>query len=390
MKIFLSLFIALSLFADIVIYDGEALVTQTLKLHNSKASLPQCVDPASIFVDARSYRFWPPGSIEDALRPFVGKKVRFFKEKKLLEGKLLSLSPLIIQADRIYWDIPPKDILIDSLPQDFALVPTLVVPGRSEVKVRYICHGVSWQSIYHMELGDLLHIKGLIHIRSSEPFAKVRVKVVAGERRSAPVYLKARALQSSQTIAPKATHGRYLYDIKGRWDLEKMSFLPYIDQDLPYHKIFRVRFLGPFSGPAKIERKVGRYIAFEAPVPLPSGRAYLYGEGILLASTAISDTPKGKPIELYAGEDFDLVAKKVILSSERTKRHTRSKVRYHLSNPKPKAVKVEIVEHIPTTGLRISGDCPYEIVDASTLRIEVNVPSQGRRTCLFQYYLPKK
>ncbi len=388
-KFLTALLPALALMAgDVTVYNSQALISQSVKPKGSKVFLPQCVVPDSIYTEAKSYRFLKKSSIEDALRPLIGREIRFLKNKKVIKGRLIGLSPLIIQADRIYWDVALKDIVIKSLPKDFAPMPTLILPGIKETTLRYICKGVRWKSVYHMDLDKKLHIKGLIQITSPHHFKNVRVKVVAGDDSAiTPVYLKSRAV-SAVAGAPKPVGGRYVYEISGRWDLNGESFLPYIDESIPFKQVFKVRFSNGFA--AKIEKKAGRYIVFKSPKPLPKGRAFIYKDGLLLHTSYLWDIPKGKEVELFVGGDFDIRVVKEVVSLEKSKRFIRSKVRYSIYNPKPKAVHIDIEERIPTTALKIKGECPYRILNASSLLIKAQVAPKASLECDFEYYLPKR
>ncbi len=390
MRFLALLLIAFGLFAkEMVIYNDEALVSEEVTLQNFQAPLPECVDSASVYVEGGAFWLKSASSLEDILRSFVGKEISFLAGKRLKRGKLLSLSPLMIESNgSIYFNIKPTDIVIKSLPKDYTKTLMLYAPNRKRAKVRYICQGVRWESIYHLDLSDRLYIKGFIHITSPQKFLDIKLKVVAGKNQERPVYLRAEMAAPMMKVEPKKVRGLYIYMLPGRWDIDKESFLPYLEAQVSYEERYQAELFNLRFASGKIKRKFRRTISFWAPKPLPKGKVYIYDEDILLSSDSIANEPKGSKVTLDIGEDFDRVVEREVIRRKEDKKRLEIEVVYRLSNPKPKEIEVEIIEHIPTSKLFVEGGCQVEVINASSLKITAKLP-QGQKSCRLRYLLQK-
>lgn len=115
-------------------------------------------------------------------------------------------------------------------------------------------------------------------------------------------------------------------------------------------------------------------------VPLPAGIMRLYKkdhEGSLqfIGEDRIEHTPKDEEIKLRVGEAFDVVAEKIQTDYRKiTTRLHESEWEITLRNHKETDITVGIVELLSGNWQIISSSYPYEKVDASTIRFDVNVP----------------
>ncbi len=386
-KVIFTLF-SLSLFAqEILIFENEAFVKEEKTVKNGYIQLPKCTKANSLVFEDKvpSYRFVLAKNLLDLLELFVGKEVEFIKEDKKLKGTLLSTHPIIVQSDRLYFDLKPKDFIFKSFPKGFNLEPqVLVETNKKELEVGYECNNVRWNSIYNLKLDKNLHLQGFIHINTPEEFSNMKLSLVARREKKVgemPIFKAARA-----TTSIEAVEGNYIYTLPKRYDIKDNLFINYIDEEVPYKKRFIVKWNNLKYAAGEEEKHFLQLITFVAPKPLPKGVARFFKNGVLLSTTRFKPLSQGEKATLEAGEDFDLKVTRKVLKREEDKKRWKSEVLYLFENPKGEKVTLEVIEMIPTTKLKIKGDCEYKKLDASHLLIKTTLKGTSK-ICHFSFKL---
>jgi len=118
-------------------------------------------------------------------------------------------------------------------------------------------------------------------------------------------------------------------------------------------------------------------------VPLPAGIMRLYQKDVqgklqFIGEDKIEHTPKDEEIKLRIGEAFDVVVERIQVDYKKitTKLHE-SEWEITLRNHKEKDVIIGVVESLLGNWQIISNTHPYEKIDASTIRFNVNIPQDG-------------
>ncbi len=385
--------------SHLAIYDGFASVCERAEPRFEKGSFVITDLPKTILSDSLHLQK-APGSFafikgldkRSILRSLLGKEVSFFYGKKLHKGVVIGSDPLIIKADKIYWNISLEDIVFKDLPKGVYLTPTILFSEKPPKKMDlcYICEGVTWRASYSAKLLKReLFLEGFAHIRnaSGHTFKGAKVTLVAGEvnrkREFYPVMKSAIA-----SPKPKEIAGYYRYDIPKVHDIDKERFIHLFSQKIPFAMQYFAHF-GDLAYPfGTVVRKVDQILSFRAPSAMPAGSIRFYKDGIFIGEGDISHTSKGQKIRIVIGKHFDIFVKRVSLAYEDTKRAFFHKVRYELHNKTKKGVKVLIQERIATTKLTIEGG-DVKILDSDTLQFSLHSPS-GRTTSITLLYSRKK
>jgi len=116
-------------------------------------------------------------------------------------------------------------------------------------------------------------------------------------------------------------------------------------------------------------------------VPLPAGIMCIYkdegGSLQFIGEDRISHTPKDEEVRLKIGKAFDVVAERVQTDYKKiATRLYESEWEITIKNHKEKDVTVGIVEPLSGNWQIIRNSHPYQKVDASTIRFDVNVPRE--------------
>jgi len=379
---------SLSLFAkEMVVYPDGAFIRETRKIENGKVTLPKCVKGDSILLEKERFRFIPSGNINHILNFYLGKEVEFYYNNQLKKGKLLSLNPLILQGDRVYLNLKPSDILVKQVPPSFTIYPSLAMDEKSgSVEVGYECKGISWRSLYNLSLDKKLKLQGFIHLKTPQEFKDVKLSFLAKRQpkpKEFPIF-KAR----TTSLTPQAVEGSYLYTLPKKVDVKNNLFISYVDEEIPYKKRYIARWENLRYAVGEEEKHFLQLITFISPKTLPAGEARFFKGGILIETSRFPALSQGEKAKLQAGEDFDLKVTRKVLKREEDKKRWKSEVIYLFENPKREKVKLEVIEMIPTTKLKVKGDCETKVLDASHLLIQAQLNGDSK-ICHFSFSLKK-
>jgi len=355
-------------------------------------------------------------SPDKLLDKYVGKKIKIIRwnefqdRQEIVEAILLSNNQGQIYKinDEIYLGYPGYKILPE-LPEDFVAEPTLkwFYENRTEkahrLEVSYLTTNIDWKADYVVILDEddiSSDISAWVTLdnESGATYKDARLKLVAGKihqvEETPGVYLmKSLAEAETSQFEEKAFFEYHLYDLKRKTTIKdketkQISLLKALD--VGTQKEFLVYgttsyFAGPYSEPIA-KQPVSVYIKFKNSednnlgVPLPAGIMHVYrdedGSLQFIGEDRIQHTPKDEEIRLKIGEAFDVVAERIQTDyREITSKLYESEWEITVKNHKEKDVTVGIVEPLSGNWQIIKSSHPYQKVNASTIRFDVNVPA---------------
>ncbi|MDY0392561.1 MAG: hypothetical protein RBR89_04065, partial [Candidatus Bipolaricaulis sp.] len=245
-----------------------------------------------------------------AIEGLVGTMVTVFAHGERFAGRLLATGPGLVLStvdgllflssyDRIVAPLPVEPPTADQLSLKVSYRDGQ--SGWTEIGVRYLAEGLSWNVTYTATLADAaLQLCGVVGVENQTgvEFRGAQVSLVAGEvyrptaKAPAELGVRALALPSAYDAAPAFEYHRYT--LPEPLDLTSgIAWAPFICGTLPFTRAYR------FSGGA-IEARV-RFT--NALGPLPAGEIRFYDEGgeLFVGAAAIGHTPLGSDVDLAVG-----------------------------------------------------------------------------------------
>jgi hypothetical protein len=356
------------------------------------------------------YDLMSPDSLLDK---YVGEKIKiinwnvFQDRQDIVEAILLSNNQGQIYKinDEIYLGYPGYKVL-PGLPEDFVAEPTLrwFYENRAEkahkLEVSYLTANINWKADYIVILrkddtsSDISAWVSLDN-KSGATYKNARLKLIAGKVHrveEAPVGYLMKSLAEAE-FEEKVFFEYHLYDLKRKTTIKdnetkQISLLKALDVAIQKEFLVygtKTYFTRPRSEPIA-KQPISVYIKFKNSednnlgVPLPAGIMRVYRDEDrslqFIGEDRIPHTPKDEEIRLKVGEAFDVVAERVQTDyREVTSKLYESEWEITVKNHKEKDVTVGIVEPLLGNWQIIRSSHPYQKVDASTIRFNVNVPS---------------
>ncbi|MRI83428.1 MAG: hypothetical protein C6I00_03320 [Nitratiruptor sp.] len=388
---------------QMVIYPNIAYIEETFKVEDGTiAPLPRTIirDSIRLGCDTQAYRFIKAQTPEDLVKKSLkkGQKIAFFHQKKRLTGTILSVDPLLIKADRIYWDVRYKDLVLKSFPLAPLQSQLQLVGGDASVcDVGFLAGGIRWYSAYVAVLDGKLELEGNIHIQneSGRDYENMRLAVVAGElkrRRLTPRAVTAAIGVDTIEAAPvkhKEVMGYHRYDLRGRWDLKDRQELVvrYVHERLAYRHYLRLRSDDLRYNFGTRTYRFNQVVEFKAPKALPRGVVRFFAQGSFIGENYMPQSAKGEGVHLIIGKDFDLRLKKEVLAFFEDRHSIETTLRYTITNPKGKSVEISIEEDLGSNWRAKSGK-PYKKLDARTIAYELKIPAKSKLsfTATYQFF----
>ena len=313
----------------------------------------------------------------------LNKEVSFFaKDKKLLDGVLKKVEPIIVESNGRFFTLDSINSLVfEHYPKKERINSYLELKlsskkkAKSKIELNYLITDISWFSTYTITLyQNSLNMKvwATITNKSDKKFQDYTFNLVAGElhrvdSRSLSLqtpkvkenYLDVEPVEPAVAEAPEVpsevVEAYYLYRVPFRDTLFKNQTkeILLLDAKNIKYKIYGVAHNRDFEYYSTQKLSFSQIIEFENSsknnlgVALPSGIARVYKKEFYLGEDTISNTPKNQKIKLETGVFFDVIGKKKILEYVVKKHYKKIKTQYTIENRSDKKQVVKIYEDIP-------------------------------------------
>ena len=374
-------------------------------------------DDFTIFEQTYRYDLMSPDSLLDK---YVGKTIKivrwneFQDRKEAVEAVLLSSKqgPIYKINDEIYLGYPGYEVL-PGLPEDFVAEATLswLYENRTEkahkLEVSYLTTNINWKADYIVLLREDSSFSDIsawvsLNNESGTTYKNAHLKLIAGKihrAQEARVGYLIKSLTQAETFRfeqfEEKTFSEYhLYELKRPTTIKdketkQISLLKASNVNIQKDFLLygtNAYFTRPYGEPTP-KQPVSVYIKFKNSednnlgVPLPAGIMCIYkdegGSLQFIGEDRISHTPKDEEVRLKIGEAFDVVAERVQTDYKKiATRLYESEWEITIKNHKEEDVTVGIVEPLSGNWQIIRNSHPYQKLDASTIRFDVNVPRE--------------
>ena len=338
----------------------------------------------------------------------------FQDRKEAVEAVLLSSKqgPIYKINDEIYLGYPGYEVL-PGLPEDFVAEATLswLYENRTEkahkLEVSYLTTNINWKADYIVLLREDSSFSDIsawvsLNNESGTTYKNAHLKLIAGKihrAQEARVGYLIKSLTQAETFRfeqfEEKTFSEYhLYELKRPTTIKdketkQISLLKASNVNIQKDFLLygtNAYFTRPYGEPTP-KQPVSVYIKFKNSednnlgVPLPAGIMCIYkdegGSLQFIGEDRISHTPKDEEVRLKIGKAFDVVAERVQTDYKKiATRLYESEWEITIKNHKEKDVTVGIVEPLSGNWQIIRNSHPYQKLDASTIRFDVNVPRE--------------
>jgi len=429
----------------LVIYQqGFALVTETRRFRFQPGlnrivfrDIPEKIDPASVRFEPQeaagklelleqdyAYDLLTPQAL---LKRYVGKEVELFEKiegqvkEKRRKAILLSVGqPNIYRIDGQIHLGHPGRVVVEDLPQELALTPTLnwLVAAKeakdTRCRISYLTQGLGWQAEYLGLLSqaeDTLQLDAWVEIdnQSGLEYPETGVWLVAGEvRRLAgpkrPIQYEAgragKLLAERKALSlnkPQAVADYYLYKLPRKISLgryhKKQLHLLHLD-GLEVRRTYLLESSERVLFPRRRQLKpqpLDIVLEFDAPQdqPLPAGRLRLFkaetGKIVMLGEDTLRHTPAGEKVQVTVGQAADVEGLwRQVEMKKMSGKGYQAAYEVEVINHKSRAVAVKLREHLPQGWQMLHSSQPYETPDADTLEYTFTLPPKGRKTVTYK------
>ncbi|MEO8031752.1 MAG: hypothetical protein ABJC74_07635 [Gemmatimonadota bacterium] len=427
--------------ASVTIYnDGRVLVRRTLPLEIPKGNSSQwaalgLLDPATLFsldstVIIAGATYDPASDYAGALRRAIGRKLLFKNGKDTVSATVLGVAPEVYKlADGTVTFSAPGTPLFPAELVSVDPVSNLNLrasQSRKELRVGYFSEGAQWQASYQLLLGTggQATMSGSAVIQSNTFRAEdAEVQLLAGSvnraqpaqgpmARGGMVALEARRQNADYANAAEQKVGEFhLYSLPGRSSIlpGRTTSVALFDPAMArYDRSYVVRGQIPYWGQLyqqgdEQDAAVEVSYVVQRPRktdlgdrPLPGGIVRLFqpdsgGRQQLIGEASIDHSPAGEELRLYAGDAFDLTAKRV-QSSFVTKRDSTAAgwrtwatadYRVTLTNATDAAATIDVLEERGGEWSILSSTVPGTKLSSTRTRFRVSVPANG--TAVLKY-----
>ncbi|MEA3012146.1 MAG: hypothetical protein QOD42_691 [Sphingomonadales bacterium] len=318
-------------------------------------------------------------------------------------GVVLQIGPRI---EVLRDDGLPVRVIFDRVPENLRARPTLSVTvqtqaaGRRPVTLTYLTPGLGWSADYvalFNETDGRMDVQGWITLtnNSGTPYVNADTLLVAGAVGQGQANNYNRGQQIRQAGTESAGRERlgdfYLYPLPERTTIanrqtKQVSFLDV--HNTPAARAYEYR--NAWLGTAEQPQSANTVLRFSSSRDqglgdaLPAGTVRVYqrdarGNPQFVGESAIGHTPMGSELGLVTGQAFDVKVKPVVERRERlgTDRW-RTTMRYTLTNARPNAVTVDLMQSGLWGDTRITQESmPSERRSADEALWRVPVPANG-------------
>ncbi|WP_114953581.1 DUF4139 domain-containing protein [Sphingosinicella terrae] len=302
----------------------------------------------------------------------------------------------------------PVRVIFDRVPENLRARPTLSVTvesdrgGRRPLTLTYLTPGLGWQADYVAlfdESAGRMNVQGWITLtnNSGTPYNNADLLLVAGDPGQGGGYVPPRRglRQAGTETADRERLGDYyLYPLPERTTVanrqtKQVSFLDV--GNTPAARAYEFR--NPWLGTADEARSANSVLRFSSSREqglgdaLPAGTVRVYqrdarGNPQFVGESQIGHTPMGSELGLVTGQAFDVKVQPVVERRERiNSSRWRTTMRYTLTNARPQAVTVDLLQSGLWGDTRIVEESqPSELRSADEALWRVQVPANGEAT----------
>jgi hypothetical protein len=271
----------------------------------------------------------------------------------------------------------PVRVIFDKVPENLRARPTLSVtldsgrPGPRPVTLSYLTPGMGWKADYVTlfdEQAGRIDVQGWVTLTNTTgtTFANADTLLVAGEVGGGGGYRdygggqgrpRPTVRPGTQTPDRESLGDFYLYPLKERTTIanqqtKQVSFLDVTGAAAKRAYVYRNRWLGTLDNPQSADTVLQFSSARDTGLgdALPAGTVRVYqkdsrGNAHFVGESRIGHTPMGSDIGLTTGQAFDVKVQPVVEKREKiSDQRWRTSMRYTLTNAKPQAVTVDLVQ----------------------------------------------
>lgn len=306
----------------------------------------------------------------------------------------------------------PVRAIFDKVPESLRARPTLSVTlvstraGARPATLSYLSRGLGWSADYVAlfdEPSGRIDVQGWVTLRntSGTTFTDARTLLVAGEvngeddnqsYRPTPRGTRRMTRAGTETAAREQLGDFYLYPLPARTTIadkqtKQVSFLDVKGAAASAGYAFRNDWLGTSNEPSSASSVLRFANSGAAGLgdALPAGTVRVYvrdarGQPQFTGENRIDHTPQGSQISLVTGDAFDVKVHPVVESRIKVGAlRWRTTMRYTLTNAKPRAVTVELVQAgLDWSDTRISAESSKsERRDADQAVWQVAIPANA-------------
>jgi hypothetical protein len=303
----------------------------------------------------------------------------------------------------------PVRVIFDGVPENLRPRPTLSITldsargGARPVTLSYLTRGMGWKADYVTlfdERAGSIDVQGWVTLTNNTgtTFEAADTLLVAGEvgGGNGGYRPSRRSMRQAGTETPdrESLGDFYLYPLKERTTIanqqtKQVSFLDVTGAAARRGYVFRNGWLGTMDQPASASTVLQFSSSREQGLgdALPAGTVRVYqkdsrGKAQFVGENSIDHTPMGSEIGLTTGQAFDVKVQPVVEKREKVSdERWRTTMRYRLTNARPQAVTVDLIQAGLWGDVRISQESEKSVRrSADEAMWRVTVPANGSAT----------
>ncbi len=354
------------------------------------------------------------------LDKYLGKDIKLMtidkqEKKEIINATLLSNNNGQIYKinNEIYLGYPGYPIL-PQIPENLTAQPTLTWgyenknPNPQTVQVAYLTENITWRADYIVVINKedtKADIDGWVTLdnKSGATYKDAKLKLVAGQVNRVQDASRDVRMEMMAVASPARAKAQFqeqsffeyhMYDLQRKTTIKdnqtkQVNLLQ--ANGVTVNKEYLVRaeqhyFYSNFAGVERMKNPVNVYFKFknakanQMGMPLPSGTIRLYKKDNqnsleFAGEDNIDHTPKDEDVEIKAGEAFDVVAERRQTDFKQYAKAYETAWEVTVRNHKDTAINVGIVEPVNGDWQVLESSSPHKKINATTLRFDVNVPT---------------
>ncbi len=318
------------------------------------------------------------------LKENLNSNIKFYKNRELLSGKLVNISPIIVNSNGLYYTIDRlSELILSKYPkvskENIKWKIEANKSAKESVKLLYLTKDLSWNANYIIDVKkDKLILNGYAQLKNSsnlKSYNNFKISLLAGDinRQNQNIFYKsvrkkiAFAMSNiEENIKPKSFAGYYNYNLNGIFSIKKgeVKDIPFINRAKVDYKRYGLAYNSIFGNYGKNKLNFTQIIEFNNSLnlPLPKGLARVYKDNKLLGESYIKNTPNRDKVTLNIGTFFDINGEKIITKYINREKYKFVETQYIIKNSSNKEYIVKIKESIPRYGkdIKLNSNCTKE------------------------------